>query len=54
MAERTKSRGEPILSLPPHAVATQAKTFTPVGTATSIVVIMNGMRRSAGMPAANI
>jgi hypothetical protein len=38
----------------PHMVATQLNTFTPVGTAMSMVAYMKNMSAPAGMPAANM
>ena len=52
--DRTKRNATVMRSLPDHMVATQAKTFTPVGTATSRVVIMKGTRSQPGRPAANM
>ena len=39
---------------PPHIVATQLKTFTPVGMAITIVAYMNHNSVAKGIPVANI
>ena len=41
-------------STPRHSVASQEKTFTPVGTAMIAVVIIIGSRSQAGMPEVNM
>ena len=39
---------------PRHIVATQLKTFTPVGTAINIVAYMKNSSTSTGIPVANM
>src|SRR5258706_8336427 len=50
----TNSMGVGVVILPPQIVATHEKNFTPVGTATNIVLYMNGTRKYSFMPEANI
>src|SRR5687767_5005673 len=54
IAPSTNSMGVGVSILPPHIVATQEKNFTPVGTATSNVLYMNGTRRYSFMPDVNM
>src|SRR4030067_2490993 len=54
MPARVKSMGTGKTILPRHSVPNQEKNFTPVGTATSRVLYMNGTRRHSATPDANI
>src|SRR5512147_2697364 len=54
IAPSTKSIGVGVVILPPQMVATHEKNFTPVGTATSSVLYMNGTRRYSFMPEVNM
>ena len=54
MKPMAKSIGVSNVSEPFHIVATQLNTFTPVGTAISIVAYMKKTCPAAGMPTVNI
>src|SRR4026209_938274 len=54
IAPRTKSIGVGVSILPPQIVATHEKNLTPVGTATSKVLYINGTRKYSFMPDVNI
>src|SRR5512141_2444077 len=54
MAPNTKSMGVGVSILPPHKVATHEKNLTPVGTATSSVLYINGTRKYSFIPDANM
>src|SRR6185436_17297746 len=53
IAPSTKSIGVGVSILPPQTVAAQEKNLTPVGTATSNVLYINGTRRYSFIPDAN-
>src|SRR4030042_3993510 len=50
----TKSMGTGKTILPRHKVPSHEKNFTPVGTATSRVLYMNGTRKYSAIPEANM
>src|SRR5687767_1340645 len=54
IAPSTKSIGVGVSILPCQRVATHEKNFTPVGTATSNVLYMNGTLKYSFMPDVNI